>query len=525
MQVCRGQRLLEATKRRDDTGILSALFSSGDDDSPYVESALKRTDGDMAISYADYQGRYGETALMIATLQNNVPVVELLLQDARADPNLGDRQGTTALMLAALANRTRIIPLILAAGGDPCLEDDQGECACVHAIKRGHMEAYKQIARLLYIPLHDTCNKDPDECISRKMLQACLKYNQTDMFQELFESGYCMGNLEKECMALHSIEICEILARSCVVRWDTLSLSPKERSAWADGVFVSVLDSYTSYRLDADTIQAHLEVLIDHGLSKYLESPNKHLMLTLRWGCDVLGEVMRYTTDINYQSKAYGGSTALIGSICFSYRTRKGSLIDMIYTLMDAGADVTIANNQGLTAFHYAIYRREPEALECLITACSERIREAFSHSYPQSHDLGCIKDASRRIASSFLHGLELNIQLHTCLDNGMQEPCCAYNFIQYMNLMLRILGSADASYVLPCLTVTKDDEDSIFAELNTWHSSESDASPEYSDDDDDYSSDEDEQEEASSGNIHSVMSLSPQAIDSPPWWSIYDQS
>jgi hypothetical protein len=485
---------------------------------------------------------------MIATLQNNVPVVELLLQDGRANPNVSDRQGTTALMLASLANRTRIIPLILAAGGDPYLENGQGECACVHAIKSGHMEAYKQIARLLFIPLHDTCNKGPGECISRKMLQACLRYNQTEMFQELFESGYCLGNLEKVCPALHSKKICEIMARSCVARWDTLSVSPKDllqRSEWADGVFVSVLDSYTSYRLDADTIQAHLKVLIDHGLSKYLESPNKHLMLTLRWGSGVLEEVMRYTTDINYQSKTHGDSTVLIGSICFSYRTRKGSLIDMIDTLLDAGADVTVANRHGLTAFHYAIYRREPEALEYLITACSERILEAFSYSYPQQHDLHCIEKTSRRIASSFVHGLELNMQLRTCLENGMPEPCCAYNFIQYMNQTLEILGSAAASNVLPCLTLTQDDEDSIFAELSTWHSSESDASPEYSDDDDYYySSDEDDEEEEEEeeeedsssssseaagppGNICLVLRLSSQtqAIDSPPWWSTYAQS
>jgi hypothetical protein len=223
----------------------------------------------------------------------------------------------------------------------------------------------------------------------------------------------------------------------------------------------------------------------------------------------------------------------------------------MIDTLLDAGADVTVANRHGLTAFHYAIYRREPEALEYLITACSERILEAFSYSYPQQHDLHCIEKTSRRIASSFVHGLELNMQLKTCLENGMPEPCCAYNFIQYTNQTLEILRSAAASKVLPFLTLTQDDEDSIFAELSTWHSSESDASPEYSDDDDYYSSssdeyddeeedeeEEEEEEDSSSsssssevaappGNTHLVLRLSSQtqAIDSPPWWSTYAQS
>eukprot|EP00889_Picochlorum_renovo_P007623 jgi/Picre1/34653/NNA_002121.t1 len=296
---------------------------------------------------------------MIATLQNNVPVVELLLQDGRANPNVSDRQGTTALMLAALANRTRIIPLILAAGGDPYLENGRGECACMHAIKSGHMEAYKQIARLLYMPLHDTCNKGPRECISRKMLQACLRYNQTEMFRSCLNLG---------------------------IAWEILRRFK------------------------------HISSVDDHGLSKYLESPNKHLMLTLRWGSGVLEEVMRYTTDINYQSKTHGDSTVLIGSICFSYRTRKGSLIDMIHTLLDAGADVTVANMHGLTAFHYAIYRREPEALEYLITACSERILEAFSYSYPQQRSSLYRKDL-KEDCFQLLHGLEL-----TCNSNMSGE-------------------------------------------------------------------------------------------------------
>ncbi len=170
--------MLEAVKRRDDTGILSALFNPGEE-----EDVNGVYGGDVVgVSSVDYQGRYGETALMIAILQNRLSLVELLLQDGGANTNVRDRRGTTALMLAAMNNRMRMIPLILGAAGtraserrcrstrgfedssnmdderacvcDPFLEDDQGECACIHALKHGHMEAYKLIARLLYFPLH-----------------------------------------------------------------------------------------------------------------------------------------------------------------------------------------------------------------------------------------------------------------------------------------------------------------------------------------------------------------------------------
>lgn len=523
----------------------------------------------VGVSSVDYQGRYGETALMIAILQNRLSLVELLLQDGGANTNVRDRRGTTALMLAAMNNRMRMIPLILGAAGtraserrcrstrgfedssnmdderacvcDPFLEDDQGECACIHALKHGHMEAYKLIARLLYFPLHDSCKKDPSECLAQKMFQPCLKYNQVDIFEELFKAGYCLGNLVKEGVAFHSLEICEVLACSCVARWDALSLSPKERSAWADEVFMSVLDG-GSDDLDADTVHTHLKALIDHGLATYLGNPNEHLLMTQQWGTDVLKQVMRYSTDVNFQSEKHGGATALHATISDQYSSSKGTPIGMLRILLDAGADVTRVDSHGLTVFHRAIYCREPEALKFIIESCGERIRRGFFRSYSQRQELCCIEDANRRIASSSMYRLTLDIQLDTCLDQGMREPCCVHNFLQYVEELENILHSRDASYVLPYFTLIKDDEHSVFSQLSFWHDSETDASPEYSDDSDYYSSsssdeyvhsssafeeeDEDYGPYRAAGIVLVVRGSPPdQADHTRPWWATYPQS
>lgn len=68
------------------------------------------------------------TALMAATMKNNIKLVALLLKH-KADPNLADVQGATALHLAVIFNQTEVAKLLFSAGARIDIKDNRGKTA------------------------------------------------------------------------------------------------------------------------------------------------------------------------------------------------------------------------------------------------------------------------------------------------------------------------------------------------------------------------------------------------------------
>jgi ankyrin repeat protein len=61
----------------------------------------------------------GITALQVAILDKNLPVIELLLQ-RDADPNVVNKDGKTPLCYAVKTNNIAKVKLLLEYGADPC---------------------------------------------------------------------------------------------------------------------------------------------------------------------------------------------------------------------------------------------------------------------------------------------------------------------------------------------------------------------------------------------------------------------
>ncbi len=81
------------------------------------------------INYGSGMG----TALMAATVKNNVQIVKLLLEN-NANPNIPDANGSTALIYASIFKSYDIANLLVKYKGDNAHKDNRGNSALDYAI-------------------------------------------------------------------------------------------------------------------------------------------------------------------------------------------------------------------------------------------------------------------------------------------------------------------------------------------------------------------------------------------------------
>lgn len=86
---------------------------------------------------------YRDTLSLAFVTQINRPDIEVDVLDAR------DR---SPLIIAAQFGYTRLVRLLLFAGADPSAEDDQGQTALQHALRRGAVEIVHDLLEVLSQP-------------------------------------------------------------------------------------------------------------------------------------------------------------------------------------------------------------------------------------------------------------------------------------------------------------------------------------------------------------------------------------
>lgn len=74
-------------------------------------------------------GIRGETALIAAAREGHTSVVQYLLEQGRANPNVQDAEGWTALMEAAVNGHLTIVDLLLMRGADRTIVNHSGDNA------------------------------------------------------------------------------------------------------------------------------------------------------------------------------------------------------------------------------------------------------------------------------------------------------------------------------------------------------------------------------------------------------------
>ena len=92
----------------------------------------------------NYQGRYGSTPLILATLKNNLTMATELL-DRGADPNQQDKNGQSVLTLGIYSNRPEIIKELLDRGANPNHQDKYGATPLMMALDRDDLEIIKEL--------------------------------------------------------------------------------------------------------------------------------------------------------------------------------------------------------------------------------------------------------------------------------------------------------------------------------------------------------------------------------------------
>ena len=87
----------------------------------------------------------GNTALMIASMKGYGDIVQFLLSEEGADPNLPDNNGRTALMWASEYGRTEIVRALLEGRASPDIQDNDRQTALMLASREGHTETVRAL--------------------------------------------------------------------------------------------------------------------------------------------------------------------------------------------------------------------------------------------------------------------------------------------------------------------------------------------------------------------------------------------
>ncbi len=107
----------------------------------------------------NFQNKYGDTVLTLASCNGNTEIVKLLLQyenySERINLNIQNKYGTTALIYASLNDHTEIVKLLLQYKNyneriNPNLHDNRGNTALFYTFYNGYTEIKKLLKSYIY---------------------------------------------------------------------------------------------------------------------------------------------------------------------------------------------------------------------------------------------------------------------------------------------------------------------------------------------------------------------------------------
>ncbi|RGP76449.1 hypothetical protein FLONG3_5336 [Fusarium longipes] len=135
---------IEPTVGPEHTSTLLAAAENGHVDLVQLLISDGRINVNTVLSIKSYMFGWSRTTLMAMVGYNRVECessVQVLLSAAGIDVNFQDETGRTALMLAASHGTTGMVKLILTSGGNPNMQDHDGDAALHHARNIEIMEA------------------------------------------------------------------------------------------------------------------------------------------------------------------------------------------------------------------------------------------------------------------------------------------------------------------------------------------------------------------------------------------------
>lgn len=354
--------LATALIRRADAPPGPVLLAAAHNDVPKLKRLLAsglRIDERFTVGSADYN----TTALMWAAARGNLEVVQALL-DAGAQIDAIDGDGRTALRVAAEHGRDRIVELLLQHGADPSIKSMFGDDMLHEVAARGNPAT-------LQILLNTGLALDRVEGTGWKTtpLGAAASAGHLENMRFLIKAGSSVNPNASTSPLMMAIESEQPAAAELLLEYGAAVNKPDELylGEAADRDMIETARLLLAKGADPNgaeerskgwtpirraLVRSNLELmkmLVAAGADPQITDAGRETMLfDIDWdeaSPEFIDFVLRLGIDINQQSNA--GDTILMQQV--HLRNAKA-----VQRLLKAGSDVTIRNNQGLTAMDHA---------------------------------------------------------------------------------------------------------------------------------------------------------------------------
>ena len=342
--------------------------------------------------------------------------------DRNADVNFTNKQNKTALMIACERANGGAINVLLNAGADPNIAYADG-CTCLHVVVKRHYskEVIQTIidhganVNALYIENRTKsmkAGKVRNAYALNVRLNAPVDCNLSDIHRYRCTHDAFGGNCSKEVKSSNKNSLTALL-KACQMDYvDAINIL---LNAKADPRIADVDDNTClHYAVREGCSKVVLQAIINHGAD--VNATNKHHETALKWACET-----KNVCAINVLLNA-GADPSIVdsnGDTCLHTAVLEGCSKDALQAIIEHDADVNSINKNNKTVLMIACRRRNIDAIDVLLNAGADhRMADAdgstcLHHAvYGDCSQMAlknkgeCTKVALRAI---ILHGTDLN--------------------------------------------------------------------------------------------------------------------
>ena len=335
------------------------------------------------------------TALMLAYSKGNVDVIKILLK-AGADPNIADANGDTLSHYAVRGNASKeVLQNIIDHGADVNVTNNENQTALLLACEDGNENAITVLLKAGADP--NIADADGDICLH----DAVRRDNSKEVIQAIIDHGADVNATNQDnCTALMfachkgNEEIINIL----------LKAGADPSIADGDG------DTCLYDAIKGDCSKDVLQAIIDHGAASIcanLTSLRPLFLACSKGNGGAIEVLLNAGADVNVADTM--GQTLLHRAIL----GRLGK--DVLQTIVDHGANVNAANTNSVSPLMYACHKRNIDAMKVLMNAGAEpNIVDTFGASSIYHAIVG---DCSKKELQTIIdYGADVNvIDKHNC--------------------------------------------------------------------------------------------------------------
>jgi ankyrin repeat protein len=283
---------------------------------------------------ANPNGKFnGIPALTVAAQKGHESIIDKLI-GAGADVNVVDEDGTTALMHAGFQGHESIIDKLIGAGADVNVADDDGTTALI-AVAYCEQECLASAEKLI----KEGSDVDVVDNEGRTALHYAAESGHEAIVAELIKAGSDVDVVDKEGRTeLHyaAQNGYEAIVAQLIPKVDDINVKDNE------GITALMAVASCKKRSLLNT-----EKLITAGADVNIRGKKGEtaLILACQRGHEDIVMKLLENQSIDINATTSGGDTALIGAC------EKGDFLysRITVTLLNRGADVNLANNEGVT--------------------------------------------------------------------------------------------------------------------------------------------------------------------------------